>query len=64
MTSYRVYYLDDAGRIAEADWLEAPSDHAAVTMLRAKKLSVEAEIWKRGQFLCRVPSAKSDALSV
>ena len=57
MTSYRVYYLDDTGKIAEAERIEAPSDDDALVMMRAKKLAVEVEIWKHNQLLCRVPSA-------
>lgn len=57
MLSYRIYYLDEGGKIAEAEWIEAASDDDALVMMRAKKLSVGIEIWKHNQLLYRVPSA-------
>ena len=55
MPAYRLYYLDGAGRVDSADWVEAANDSAAAET--ARKLldkGVYAELWLGQRFVSRL----------
>ena len=53
MTDYRMYCLDDSGKIREADWIEAKSDDEALVLVRARKLPFACEIWAGNRLVGR-----------
>jgi hypothetical protein len=56
MTDYRLYCMDGAGHIGFGEWIEATSDDEALAIVRAKKLSVNCELWDRNRRVGRVPA--------
>jgi hypothetical protein len=56
MPDYRLYCLDDLGKIAEGEWIEAKSDDEAIVMARAKRLSVDCELWEGNRLIAQVPA--------
>ena len=56
MTDYRLYCLDEHGKIAEAEWIEASSDYEAIVIARAKRLSVNCELWEGSRLVANVPA--------
>ena len=56
LTDYRLYWLDDYGKIASAEWVDAKSDDEAVVMVRARKLGYKCEIWDRQRQVADVPA--------
>jgi hypothetical protein len=53
--AYRLYYLDGAGRVDSADWVEAEDDSSATEA--ARKLldkGVYAELWLNQRFVTRL----------
>jgi hypothetical protein len=53
MTDYRMYCLDDGGKITEADWIEAKSDDEALVLVRARKLPFACEVWAGNRLVGR-----------
>lgn len=45
MAEYRLYCLDDRGRIARRHDIEAPDDSAAVEAARAHDSPADCELW-------------------
>ena len=57
MGDYRLYYLDGAGRINLADWLQADSDEDAIR--KAREMRPEAhrcEIWQKKRLVAKLNS--------
>jgi len=54
MSDYRLYCLNDDGKIKEASWIEAKSDDEALIMVRAKKLPTECELWLGNSLISRI----------
>jgi hypothetical protein len=55
MAEYKIYCLDGRGKITSApEYIEAASDHAAMALLRSRKLSVHCEVWSGNQLVGRV----------
>lgn len=54
---YKVYYLDDTGRIARGpECIDAESDDEALALIRARKLSVSCEVWDQDRLVGRIPT--------
>ena len=52
---YRIYFLDGAGRIGLADWIEADSDETAVTQARKLKPDMQGcEIWLKSSLAAKI----------
>lgn len=58
MTDYRLYWLDDEGKIASAEWIEAKSDDEAVIIVRARRLHQRCEIWNLQRQVAAVPASR------
>lgn len=56
MADYRMYCLDGADAIAQAEWIEADSDEQAVELVRDKKLRVRCEIWEDQRLVAEIPA--------
>jgi hypothetical protein len=56
MPDYRLYCLDELGKIAQAEWIEAGSDDEAIVIARAKQLAVDCEIWEGNRLIANVPA--------
>lgn len=57
MDSYRLYCLDGAGRISQAEWLKALSDEDAVSQAKALKNGARTcEVWERGRLVATLRS--------
>jgi hypothetical protein len=54
MRMYRVYCFDGAGRILQADWVEAADDDAAVAAARDLMNCPVVEVWDRGRLVARI----------
>ena len=55
MEGYRLYCLDDAGRIALAEWLDASSDEDAVKQAQALKNGARrCEVWQRTRLVAEL----------
>ena len=61
MADYRLYCLDGVGHIGTGEWIEAASDDEALAMVRAKKLSVNCELWDRDRLVGRIPAHRVSA---
>lgn len=58
MPDYRLYCLDDSGRIAEAAHdIDARSDDEAIVLARAKRLLVDCELWQGNRLIAQIPAA-------
>jgi hypothetical protein len=51
---YRLYRLDQAGKIASADWLEAPNDDEARRQAAQLGARDGYEVWQRDRLVERV----------
>lgn len=52
MDLYRLYCLDGAGRISQAEWLQALSDEDAIAQARALKNGArKCEVWEQGRLV-------------
>jgi hypothetical protein len=58
---YRLYCLNDEGKIARADWIDAQNDVEAITIARSMRKSVDCEIWKGDRLVAVVPAMKKRA---
>jgi len=47
LQNYRLYRLDGAGRISEAEWVEAADDSEARSKAQAQCRSGRFELWQR-----------------
>ena len=55
MPAYRLYYLDGAGRVDSADWVEAEDDSSAGEAARQLlDKGVYAELWLGQRFVTRL----------
>jgi hypothetical protein len=54
LTSYRLYRLDGAGKIARAEWIEAADDEDAAAKARARADGTIAEVWFRDRMVIRI----------
>ena len=54
MPSYRLYWLDGAGKIVTADWLEAEDDDSAVHAVRDRAEPRPCEIWEHKRLVGKV----------
>ncbi len=57
MADYRLYLLDEKGKIASAEWLEAKGDDEAIIVVRSRKCGQKCEIWKGQRHVADVPAA-------
>ena len=53
MQNYRLYRLDGAGKIANAEWIEAPEDDAAIQEAKLRADSQSFELWQRNRLVQR-----------
>jgi hypothetical protein len=51
---YRLYCLDEAGKVASAEWIEAEDDQAAIDAARQKQDGHSLELWQRNRLVARV----------
>ncbi len=62
MTTYRAYRVDDRNHIRSAEWLEAPSDEAAVE--QAEELCEEGlptiEVWQAARLVDQIDCDDDD----
>ena len=54
MPAYRLYYLDGAGRVDTAEWLEAEDDSAAIHASQLLAKGGYAELWQGQRFVSRI----------
>ena len=55
VTDYRLYRINDLGKIGTAEWIDARSDDEALAMVRAKRLSVKCELWAGSRLVAQIP---------
>jgi hypothetical protein len=58
---YKLYCLNDKGKITRSDWIDAESDDEAIGIARAMEKSVDCEIWKGNRLVARIPALKMQA---
>ena len=51
---YRLYWLDGAGKISTAEWLEANDDACARRQVQDRDEPSACEIWERNRLVTRV----------
>ena len=51
---YRLYWLDGAGKISTAEWLEANDDACAAQQVHDRAERQVCEIWERNRLVTRV----------
>ena len=56
MANYRLYHLDDAGKIERAEWISAEDDADAERQARAIELHSSIEVWDRHRLVVRIGS--------
>jgi hypothetical protein len=54
MANYRLYCLDERGKITTAEWIEAEDNAAALTAARALGKPMACELWLRDQMIERI----------
>jgi hypothetical protein len=54
MTEYRLYCLNEAGRFAKANEIDADSDEDALKQARELKLAVGCELWERDRMVAKL----------
>ena len=59
MREYRVYSVDEAGRISGERTIDAANDDEAVFAVRSMQRALNTEIWYRDRRIARVPSHAS-----
>jgi hypothetical protein len=60
VSAYRFYRLDGAGKISNAEWVEATDDSDAIRQVRELKLRTASEIWQGNRRITRVESENGD----
>jgi hypothetical protein len=53
LPNYRLYRLDGAGRILNAEWIEAAGDDEALADARSRGESGSFELWERDRLIQR-----------
>jgi hypothetical protein len=53
LPSYRLYRLDGAGKITNAEWLEAPNDDDARSDARVLAAGTSFELWENNRLVER-----------
>jgi hypothetical protein len=61
VTNYRLYRLDGAGKITNAEWIEAVEDAVAVDQVRALRRKGMCELWDRNRLVAVIDAPKSGA---
>ena len=56
MTDYRLYCLNDDGKFADAEWIQARSDDEAIVAARMKRLTVRCELWEGNRLVANIPA--------
>lgn len=59
MTDYRVYCYDGAGKLREADWIQANSDEDAIVAVRALKIAAKYEVWHRERLVGTIEDGRA-----
>lgn len=54
MPNYRLYRLDGAGKITNAEWIEASGDEEALGEARSRASSSSFELWEKNRLIERV----------
>ena len=57
MVSYRLYRLDEAGKISSAEWIEATDDEDAARKARLRSKDGTCEVWERNRLVARIEPA-------
>ncbi len=57
MVSYRLYLLDEAGKISSAEWIEATDDEDAARQARFRSQDGTCEVWERNRLIARIEPA-------
>ena len=52
--AYRLYFLDGAGRVDTAEWLEAADDSTAIEASLQLSKGIYAELWQGQRFVTRL----------
>lgn len=58
MKTYRVYSIDQNGRICSDRTLDATSDEEAVFAVRSMQRDLNTEVWDRDRRIARVPAQR------
>ena len=58
---YRYYCLDRAGRLHDAEWIEADGDEQAVALIEAKHPGEHCEIWQGKRLVAELSPARRQA---
>ena len=53
MPNYRLYRLDGAGKIANAEWIEASEDDEALREAKTRADSASFELWQQHRLVQR-----------
>jgi hypothetical protein len=61
LTNYRLYRLDGAGKITNAEWIEAPGDAEALVEARARTQTGSFELWEKNRLVERFRPEGSSA---
>ena len=51
--AYRLYQIDGAGKITNADWIAADSDEQAITHAHGRADGAWFELWERNRLVCQ-----------
>jgi hypothetical protein len=43
---YRLYCFDGANKVWAANWIEAPTDEAAISVARGMEIGIKCEVWE------------------
>jgi hypothetical protein len=54
VTGYRIYCLDGLNKVSTGDWIEAPSDEAAIDIAKATHDGFECEVWQGARLVARL----------
>jgi hypothetical protein len=54
LPNYRLYRLDGAGKISNAEWLSADDDSHASDLARAIETQTTLEVWDRDRLVARI----------
>ena len=54
MPNYRLYRLDGAGNITNAEWLSADDDSHAAEIARGSNSQTNVEVWDRDRLVARI----------
>lgn len=54
MASYRLYCLDGVGKVASAEWIDAPDDETALAQANAVRSGRPCELWCNQRLVARL----------